>query len=1106
MNGIGGAGQRIDHAQAKRVGVRHVVLALQLLLAIQIAPPNFLSFAQTATPNQNDAVLAAGSRLLSQLKLDPRQDAGIFKSVGMTQAAAALTAVMAKGQATTATADDWVDLHRALSALIELNELRGDFLRAAIYAYSQSIYYRNNEQDYTTALAAAREALDLQQRSGQSATQYINWGNIGQNLASLGRFDEAIDSYRQAQKRIDDPSSPQAANVWRDLVQAELAGHHLDATRSEVAEFMRQARFAPPLFHARALMAQLDLQIEEGDYPAVLDSIHGALQLMTGQAQDATFSYEAAAQLMTCVLASTQTLSYDKAIALAKRIDTDFPGLPFSVSPFARLAIRMRRRLAGDLDGILREDLARLDNARTAGDVPGQIEALQSLAVSYQAANSIHQEILSLQDALNLEKSMAAPTTIAERATGDEFYFQILGSLGDAYTESRDLSQARHCYDEMLRGIKAVPEIWIRGKLDRRYAQAFLGKARVAELDDDPDTARDMLQQALNQGSTGPGKFDRSEVLLQWARLERSLGEQPAEAVKLYEQSIQAFREERIQLWEIIARLEYAKYLALPPGSRLPDALSKAQEDLRVVEDEAKAAQFADAEWQIRFIQGIMDESANHIDAAIEHYETAVARLEQIRSDLSQEEQRQNFMDNAMAQELYQRLIALLLRAGRQGEAWEYLERSKARSFLEMLRGRHFHTASPSPEVAQLHTLEQQIINLRVQLTPTSVGIVRGAGHDPAVLHDELHQLEAKFTLARQQADLKTTRAGQTYSLLPTTLTETQKLLSRDTALLEYSILSHSLVAFIVTHESRRQMTWKIDPRDLRRKVLQLRTLLADPGTASELNPILDAVSAMVVSPLSRRLPDRVKHLIIVPTDYLSYLPFQVLLWKGGRPLIEAYSISYLPSASSLEFLPRKLKLRGNLFLGALGATAVDGMPPLPGTLEETAGIAKVYPEAERVTGNAFTHDEVVEALSRFQEVHLATHGLLDERAPLFSALLTSPAPHEPSRLSLYEVTDMKLRAKLVVLSACETGLGKLQRGDEVTGLTRTFLLAGASTVVSSLWKVSDDSTALLMEGFYSGLKSGQSPAQAMRESALAVRKQYPHPFFWAPFIVTGAQ
>jgi len=138
--------------------------------------------------------------------------------------------------------------------------------------------------------------------------------------------------------------------------------------------------------------------------------------------------------------------------------------------------------------------------------------------------------------------------------------------------------------------------------------------------------------------------------------------------------------------------------------------------------------------------------------------------------------------------------------------------------------------------------------------------------------------------------------------------------------------------------------------------------------------------------------------------------------------------------------------------------------------------------------------------------VHLATHGIVDEQAPLFSALLTSPAEGQPSRVSLFELTSRRIRARLVVLSACETGLGKLFAGDEVAGLTRALLEAGAETVVASLWKVSDESTATLMAEFHRRRQAGTNSAQALREAALSVRRTFAHPFYWAPFVLTGSR
>jgi CHAT domain-containing protein len=136
--------------------------------------------------------------------------------------------------------------------------------------------------------------------------------------------------------------------------------------------------------------------------------------------------------------------------------------------------------------------------------------------------------------------------------------------------------------------------------------------------------------------------------------------------------------------------------------------------------------------------------------------------------------------------------------------------------------------------------------------------------------------------------------------------------------------------------------------------------------------------------------------------------------------------------------------------------------------------------------------------------VHFATHGLFNPEAPMFSGVVTAPVDKEPSRLTVYDFADIRMSARTVVLSACETSLGSASGGDEVAGLTRSLLIAGANTVVSSLWKVSDKSTALLAQEFHRRLIAGDPPAVALRLASLEVRKQFPDPYYWAPFMVTG--
>ena len=236
----------------------------------------------------------------------------------------------------------------------------------------------------------------------------------------------------------------------------------------------------------------------------------------------------------------------------------------------------------------------------------------------------------------------------------------------------------------------------------------------------------------------------------------------------------------------------------------------------------------------------------------------------------------------------------------------------------------------------------------------------------------------------------------------------------------------------------------------------RLRQLLADPDSdAGAIGQAVARVSPLIVHPVIAALPPDVKRLTIIPTGVLYYLPFQVLTAPDGASLIDRYVVSYLPSASSLEFLKGGRRSGKPLFLGALGNVSVEGRDRLPGTLAEVRGIATIEPTARIVTERAFTRSAVIDALQRYPRVHLATHGFVDEDSPILSAILTAPEPGRPSRLSLYDVMDLDLASRVVVLSACETGLGRLQHGDEIAGLTRTFLIAGASTVVASLWEVS---------------------------------------------------
>jgi CHAT domain-containing protein len=181
-----------------------------------------------------------------------------------------------------------------------------------------------------------------------------------------------------------------------------------------------------------------------------------------------------------------------------------------------------------------------------------------------------------------------------------------------------------------------------------------------------------------------------------------------------------------------------------------------------------------------------------------------------------------------------------------------------------------------------------------------------------------------------------------------------------------------------------------------------------------------------------------------------------------------------------------------------------EGQPVLSYADKEAAGVAKLYHTLPLPTGRA-TKAEFIKRAPDYNIVHIAAHAELNTNSPLFSRILLSPDSGESGAIEVREVYGMDLaRTNLVVLSACRTQLGTHSNGDDVVGLNRAFIYAGASSVIASLWTVDDEATSLLMTAFYSHLKQGMSKAAALQAAQAATRKKYAHPYYWASFVLSG--
>lgn len=250
--------------------------------------------------------------------------------------------------------------------------------------------------------------------------------------------------------------------------------------------------------------------------------------------------------------------------------------------------------------------------------------------------------------------------------------------------------------------------------------------------------------------------------------------------------------------------------------------------------------------------------------------------------------------------------------------------------------------------------------------------------------------------------------------------------------------------------------------------------------------------------------------LIIVPHGPLHSLPFAAL-WdaQNERYLLDDYAISYAPSVSILPALMQKRNDYG-------GRALIVGNPDksLPNAEAEARKIATLYstaPVTSRTStlllGAQATEPQVRSDAQRVDVLHVATHGQYNPINPLFSRLELAATDAEDGYLEVHEIYDLDLTdANLVVLSACESTQGELTGGDEIVGLTRAFMYAGAPTVIATLWAVEDDATAALMETFYQRLLAGDATDEALRAAQRSVLAQEPwhSPYYWAAFGVYG--
>ena len=508
--------------------------------------------------------------------------------------------------------------------------------------------------------------------------------------------------------------------------------------------------------------------------------------------------------------------------------------------------------------------------------------------------------------------------------------------------------------------------------------------------------------------------------------------------------------------------------------------------------------------YQAEFLSGQICEASKRPQLAYESYQRARMALETLRSSLHGEELKIAFMKNRL--EVYERLVEFCMSESRIGaaeEAFSYMEAAKSRSFAELLT----HHAYAVPEAAPGQSgLVRRIREMREELNwyyrRLETEQLRAEHPSP----EKIEKLR-KETLAHENELLRALREVPSGPALgqgaaPLSIEQIRASLPADAVLIEYFSLREQFIAAVLT----RQKLTLIPVAPVSRVVNLLRLFdfqigkfrLAGDYLKQFEKPLFEstqghlrALYQELMAPLEAHMNG--SHLVVVPHGVLHYLPFQAL-FDGVRYLLDSHTISYAPSASIFSLCQQKTKSLN-------GPPLVMGMPDekAPHILDEVQAVSKILSDADLVIGANATQEILHNKGLRSRLIHIATHGTFRQDNPMFSGIRLGAG-----QLNLYDLYQLKLQAELITLSGCATGLNVVASGDELLGLVRGLLYAGAQSVLLTLWNVHDRSTSEFMTAFYKRLKNGDSKPLAMQSAMTNLRNRYPHPYYWAPFILTG--
>ena len=690
---------------------------------------------------------------------------------------------------------------------------------------------------------------------------------------------------------------------------------------------------------------------------------------------------------------------------------------------------------------------------------------------------------------------MLLATKRACEESGDEYRLALCDlDLSEIYLELNLSEEAREIAREGFLRFEKLGIAYDAARALANEAIAYGQQGRAPDAIERFEKARGMF--ACEQNAVWSSLLDLYQGVLLFNQ------GQYTEAQRLGAAAAQFFDQSVLPGKAVLARLLLTR-IALQIGD-----LDQAEREAKAASEKMSVVQTPELIYQTHFFLGEIASGRGDRTAARAEYQEARKALETLRTHLHREELKISFVKNRL--QVYEALVDLHVDSkGAEisaNEALTCMEAAKSRSMTGMIfhagRGLPCGDAGQTKEVLKIRDLREELnwyyhrIELE-QLRPEEMSRQRIDELQRRARERENELLRTLRELPAQERENVSLEEPSQFSVA-----NLQAALPTDTALIEYYSAGDRLVVAVVTRETI-EITTLAAVSQVTRLLQFLRFQISKfsmgaAHTRQFEQPLLratlghlEALYADLMRPLRPRL--RQQRLVVVPHGALHFLPFHALR-DGDEYIGDSYAVSYSPSAAVFALCQQKVaaEKKGSLVLGIPDDRA-------PEIVTEAQSVAALLPEAKLYLGEQATAKILLERGPETALLHIATHGVYRSDNPMFSGIRLGDG-----YVNLYDLYQLRLNAKLVTLSGCATGMNFVAAGDELLGLQRGLFYAGATTLLLSLWDVHDRSTAELMQEFYRSYMQNGDAALSLRGAMRILRRENPHPYFWAPFVLVG--